>query len=184
MRLSWCRINQRVTVFYMLLPKIVLHTSSRVKPIRPIGRCRQAIVDPRRLRSSQAMSARMLLRPHQSPSELSLRQQLLKITIVSVYPSRHASPYTLSASLLSDRDSFHFGVPVSIIFRLHSTLTRRAALSVVSHAHYSTTCCVSAAPCLSQPMQSCYITYSAFISGSRDAHVTFVSNGKLLLLLH
>lgn len=79
-----------------------------------VHRCRQAIVDPRRLRSSQVMSARMLLRPHQSPSELSLRQQLLKITIVSVYPSRHASPYTLSVSLLPDCDSFHFGVPVSI----------------------------------------------------------------------
>jgi hypothetical protein len=96
--------------------RLILHTLSRVQPTRPVGRCRQAIVDPRRLRSSQVMSARMLLRPHQSPSELPLRQQLLKITIVSVYPSRHASPYTLPASLLSGRDSFHFGVPVSIIF--------------------------------------------------------------------
>jgi len=96
----------------------------------------------------------MVLRHHQSPSELPIRQPLLNVTLVSVYPSRYASPYTLPASLLSGRDSFHFGVPVSIIFVCIPPLHVGPTFSIVSHAHHSTTCCVSAAPCHSQPHPS------------------------------
>ena len=62
------------------------------QPTPPVGGCRQAIVGPRQLRLSQAMSAWIVLRHYQSPSELSMRQQLLKITLVAVCAGGKVNP--------------------------------------------------------------------------------------------